>query len=74
MNKLVGYVKNNSTSQVDKCVNLMSEFYLSSDFHIFKNNKIEFAVSKMSQYRCGNIILLNNDVVEDIGVVEGGGV
>ena len=48
MNAIVGYAKNGTLSQIDKCVNVMSRHSLAQLADTFKDNKVELALAGLN--------------------------
>lgn len=48
MNGIVGYAKNSTLSQIDKCVRLMSRHDLANLTNAFIDDKVEFALGSLN--------------------------
>lgn len=48
MSAIVGYAKNGTLSQIDKCVNVMSRHSLAQLADTFKDDKVEFALAGLN--------------------------
>lgn len=65
MNAIVGYAKNGTLSQIDKCVNVMSRHSLAQLADTFKDDKVELALAGLNT---------QNSVYNAIGWGGGGGI
>lgn len=48
MNAIIGYAKNGTLSQIDKCVNVMSRYSLAQLADTFKDDKVELALAGLN--------------------------
>lgn len=65
MSAIVGYAKNGTLSQIDKCVNVMSRYSLAQLADTFKDDKVELALAGLNT---------QNSVYNTIDCGGGGGI